>query len=163
MKRKKSITCALFVAGLAVAASGAVLAGDIYKWTDAEGNVHFGDRPSGAATEERLAVSSNPTDPDRVRDVVQARNAARAARVERREAEAAAPGAEPTAEEIRAAEAERKEKCATYKERLQKFITSRRLYRQDENGERVYLDEDQTLAARARVQEQVVEHCNPKE
>ena len=156
MKRNKSMTCALLLAGMAIAGPGAVSASDIYKWTDAEGNVHFGDRPSGAATEERLAISSNPTDPDRVSAIVQARNDARTAR---NEAEAEAAQAEPTAEELRAAEAERKQKCSTYKERLQKFVTSRRLYREDENGERVYLDEEETLAARARVQEQVLEYC----
>jgi hypothetical protein len=158
MKRNKSMTCALLMAGLAFAGTGVVSASDIYKWTDAEGNVHFGDRPSGAATEERLAVSSSPTDPARVSALVQARNDARTARLEER---AEARAAEPTAEELRAAAAERKEKCNTYKERLQKFVTSRRLYRQDENGERVYLDEEETLAARARVQEQVLEYCNP--
>jgi Domain of unknown function (DUF4124) len=156
MKLKKSGTCALLIAGLAMA--GVVSGSDIYKWTDAEGNVHFGDRPSGASTEERLAISSSPTDPERVQSIVQARNDARS---ERTAAEAATKAAEPTAAEIRAAEAERKEKCNTYKERLQKFVTSRRLYRQDENGERVYLDEEETLAARARVQEQVLEYCNP--
>jgi hypothetical protein len=156
MKRNKSLTCALLMAGLAMAASGAVIASDIYKWTDAEGNVHFGDRPSGAATEQRLAISSNPTDPDRVSAIVQARNEARTTR---KESEAASKAAEPTPEELRAAEAERKQKCTTYKERLQKFVTSRRLYREDENGERIYLDEDETLAARARVQEQVLEYC----
>jgi hypothetical protein len=139
-------------------AAGTVAAGEIYKWTDAEGNVHFGDRPSGAATEQRLAINSSATDPDRVRAIVQARNDARS---ERNEQKAAAAEAEPTAEDLRAAEAERKEKCSTYKERLQKFVTSRRLYRQDESGERVYLDEEETLAARARVQEQVLEYCNP--
>jgi hypothetical protein len=158
MKRQKSITCALFLAWLAMTATGAVSAGEIYKWTDADGNVHFGDRPSGAATEERLAINSNPTDPERVRAIVQARNDARS---ERNEQGAVAAEAEPTAEELLAAEAERKEKCNTYKERLEKFVTSRRLYREDENGERVYLDEEETLAARARVQEQVVEYCSP--
>jgi hypothetical protein len=157
MKRQKSITCALFLACLAMSAV-AVSAGEIYKWTDADGNVHFGDRPSGAATEVHLAINSSPTDPERVRATVQARNDARN---ERNERKAAAAEAEPTAEELRAQEAERKQKCSTYKERLQKFVTSRRLYREDENGERVYLDEEETLAARAQVQEQVLEYCNP--
>jgi hypothetical protein len=47
-----------------------------------------------------------------------------------------------------------------YKERLQRFVTSRRLYREDESGERVYLDEEQSQAARERVQQQVEEHCS---
>jgi hypothetical protein len=158
MKRQKSTTCALLLACLAMAAPAAVSASEIYKWTDAEGNVHFGDRPSGAATEERLGINSSATDPERVRAVVQARNNAR---TERNEQRAAAAEAEPTAEELRAAEAERQQKCDTYRERLQKFVTSRRLYREDDNGERVYLDEEESLAARARVQEQVLEYCNP--
>jgi Domain of unknown function (DUF4124) len=141
--------------GMAIAVP--VFASDIYKWTDAEGNVHFGDRPTGAASEQRLAISSNPTDPARVSEIVQARNDARTAKAE---ATAAAAAGQPTAEELRAAEKERAEKCNSYKERLQKFVTSRRLYREDENGERVYLDEEETLAARARVQEQVVEYCS---
>ena len=157
MTRIKITNCALLLAGFGLAALAAS-ASEIYKWTDAEGNVHFGDRPSGAATEERVAINSKPTDPDRVSAIVQARADARATRAE---ADAAARAAEPTAEELRAAAAERKEKCNTYKERLQKFVTSRRLYRQDENGERVYLNEEETLAARARVQEQVLEYCSP--
>lgn len=156
MKHQKSITCALLLALTAMSTGSALSASEIYKWTDAEGNVHFEDRPSGAATEERLDITSSRTNPDRVRDIVQARNDAR---TERNEARAAAAEAEPTAEELRAAEAERKDMCNTYKERLQKFVTSRRLYREDENGERVYLDEEQTLAARTRVQEKVVEYC----
>ena len=65
-----------------------------------------------------------------------------------------------TEEQIEAQERERAEKCTMYKERLQQFLTSRRLYREDESGERVYLDEKETLAARAEVQEQVLEYCD---
>jgi hypothetical protein len=39
------------------------------------------------------------------------------------------------------------------------MLTSRRLYREDENGERVYLDEAQMQSARDRVQSQVEEYC----
>ncbi len=55
---------------------------------------------------------------------------------------------------------ERQEKCATYKARLQKFLISGRLFRADENGERVYLDEEETLAARERVQKRVEKYCS---
>jgi hypothetical protein len=43
---------------------------------------------------------------------------------------------------------------------LQKFVVSRRLYREDENGERVYLDPEETQAARDRVEGQVEEFCS---
>ena len=141
--RKSTI---VFLIMLAVSSAGMVFAGDIYKWTDEDGNVHYGDRPTSEVSEEPLAVSSEPTD----RSKVQARHEAKAAAIE---------PAEPTAEELRAQALDREEKCAASKARLQIFLTSRRLYRQDENGERVYLDEDETLAARERVQNQVEKYC----
>jgi hypothetical protein len=42
---------------LAITAGGGAMANEIYKWTDEEGNVHYEDRPTGAATEERMALS----------------------------------------------------------------------------------------------------------
>ncbi len=136
----------VFLMMLAFSSAGVVFAGDIYKWTDEDGNVHFGDRPTANASAKSLAVSSGLTDPSKV----QARYDEKTAAIE--------PG-EPTPEELRAQALEQEENCATSKARLQKFLTSRRLYRQDENGERVYLDEDETLAARQRVQNQVEEYC----
>lgn len=141
---------------LVVPVAGIALANDIYKWTDDDGNVHYGDRPSGVASETRLAISSRPTDPAKV----QARVGARQERAaEAREAAAQQP-AGPSEEELLAQARERAQKCETYKARLQKFVTSRRLYRQDEDGERVYLDESETQAARERVENQVQEYCN---
>ncbi len=144
MIQKKAIA---FVMMFAVSAAGMAFASDIYKWTDEHGNVHYGDRPSAEASEEPLAVSSGLTDPskDQAGDEEKA---------------AASEPAEPTSEELRAQALEREEKCATYKARLQKFVQSRRLYKEDENGERVYLDKDETLAARERVQKKVEKYCS---
>ena len=143
MIRKKAIA---FVMMLAVSAAGMAFASDIYKWTDEQGNIHYGDRPAGEASEERLGVSARPTDPSEERAAAE-------------EAAASKPP-EPTPEELQAQALERQEKCAIYKARLQKFLISGRLFRADENGERVYLDEDETLAARERVQKRVEKYCN---
>lgn len=145
-----------FLIMVVVSASGIAFANDIYKWTDADGNVHYGDRPTGDATEERLAISSGPTNPSKVQAPVQSRNATRAAF---EEAAASEPQG-PTEDELRALAAEKKQKCDTYKARLQKFVQSRRLYKEDKDGERVYLDEEQTQAARERVENQVQEYCH---
>lgn len=156
MNRLNRIAVFTLMTGLLPGAGGAV-AGEIYKWTDESGTVHYGDRPTGGAAAERLEIDSDPTDPERIGRIVEARADARAAR---EEAEAERAASEPSPEELRARAEERAQKCEMYKERLEKFVTSRRLYRHDENGERVYLDEEQTLAARARVQDQVEEHCS---
>ena len=145
MIRKNAI---VFLIMLAVSSAGMVFAGDIYKWTDVDGNVHYGDRPTSEVSEEPLAVSSGTTDPPKV----QAGYEAKAVAIE---------PAEPTPEELHAQALEREEKCATSKARLQKFVTSRHLYKKDENGQRVYIDADEILAARERVQNQVEEYCKP--
>lgn len=142
------------LAGLAALAAPAAVADTIYTWTDEDGVVHFGDRPSGVASERTIYIATE-------------RAGVPAPAVPRTPATAAGQQAAPeaatpqqTEEERRAAECERAEKCQMYKERLQSYLTARRLYRQDENGERVYLSEDEMLAARAEVQERIVEFCN---
>ena len=153
MIRKIAFACLIM---FVVSASGIAFANDIYKWTDEDGNDHYGDRPTGDATEERLAIVSRPTDPSTVQARAKSRYPAREA------AEESAPSEPqgPTEDELRAQATEKKQKCATYKARLQKFVQSRRLYKEDENGERVYLDEEETQAARERVASQVEEYCS---
>ena len=51
------------------------------------------------------------------------------------------------------------EQCKMYRARLQTYAQSRRLYREDAAGERVYLDEKATQDARASVEKQVKEYC----
>ena len=143
---------------LALIAAGTATAGEIYKWTDEEGNVHFGDRPDGEEP-EKVAIQSRSTDPARVQASVQARAAATARSAEE-EAAAAAAQQGPTREELQAQADEKAEKCNTYRARLQKYVTSRRLFREDENGERVYLDESETQAAREKVENQVQKYCS---
>jgi len=135
-------------------ASGA-LASEIYKWTDAEGNVHYGDVPVDAQS-ERLAIKSKPTNSSRVQATTQARLDASA---KQREEAAKLPDG-PTPEELRAEAEQRAEQCTSSKTQLQKFLTSRRIYREDENGERVYMDEAEMQATRERTENQVEEYCN---
>ena len=153
MIRKNAIA---FLIMFVVSASGIAFANEIYKWTDEDGNVHYGDRPTGDATEQRLAISSSPTDPSKVQTRVQARHTTK----EATEEAAANKPQGPTEEELLAQAEERRQKCDTFRARLQKFVTSRRLYKQDDNGERVYLDEEETQAARERVENQVQEYCH---
>lgn len=141
---------------LIFAIAGAADAGQIYKWTDADGNVHYGDKPVGEQAEQ-LAIRSSRTDPSRIEAMAKAREEARAVATAE---ELAAADDGPSQEELQAEARERQQKCAMYRQRLEKFVTSRRLYREDENGERIYLDEEQTQAARERVQNRVEEFCN---
>ena len=146
----------LFALVVAISAAGALFAGEIYKWTDEEGSVHYSDRPVASGNAERMDIRSRPTDAARVQAEVQARADARA---EHTEQEAAAPRG-PSAEELQAQAREREEKCAKYSDRQFEFTRARRIYRLDESGERVYYTEEEMADAREKVERLVNEYCN---
>jgi len=142
---------------LTVTATATALAGDIYKWTDEDGNVHYGDQPTGERP-ERLDIQSKPTDPARITAMARARSELKARAAEKANE---ARALEPTPEEIQAAIDERAQNCADSVAQLQKYTESRRLYRTDESGERDYLDEEEMQATRKRTEDEVQEYCSP--
>jgi hypothetical protein len=148
---------ALTLAVAALAFATGVQANEIYKWTDEDGNVHYEDRPSGAPTEERLALNYRRTDGSAVQKRVAARHEREASRAE---AKSQAEAAEREAADNAAAAAERKQACERARGRLETYLQSPRLYRTDANGERVYLDDEQRQEARRKAEEQVTEFCS---
>lgn len=139
---------------LAVVASSAAAASEIYKWTDDEGNVHYTDTPMGDPS-ERLDIHSQDTDTSAVQAQTQARLDRQAAKAQ----ELADKPKEPTAAELQAERKSKAEECSAARSRLTVLLQSRRIYREDANGERVYLDESDTQAARDAAQKQVEESC----
>ncbi len=103
-----------------------------------------------------VAIASKPTDPARIQAAAQARQESRTARAE---AETAAAAEGPSEEELKTEAEDRAQQCSNARAQMQKLVVSRRLYREDENGERVYLDEDEMIAARARVENRITEYC----
>jgi len=154
MKGKRIV---LSFAVLAMTVTGGAAANEIYKWTDAEGNVYYEDRPTGAATEERLDITYRATDNSAVQERVQKRVDAQTAK---READSVAAAAEKEATDNAAADQARQEKCDRSRARLNSYLQSRRMYRTDANGERVYLDETQRQEARQKAEEQISEFCS---
>ena len=155
MNIRTAIKTAL-VSGIVLFA-GSVAASEIYRYVDENGNVHYRDRPTGEAGERRLAIVSRATDAGTVQAQIDARLEREAAREEAREAESRE---EASAAERRQEAADRAAKCQENRSRLQTYTESRRLYREDENGERVYLDGDQREEAEAKVRELIAEYCN---
>ena len=144
-------------AAMALTASGGVLANEIYKWTDEDGNVHYEDRPSDAVRAERLAMTYKPTNGAALDKRMEAFAEGEASR---QEARAAADVAAQEAEKA-AAEAEaRQKRCDTYRSQLETMLQARRLYRQGEDGERQYLDDTQRQEARTRAEELIAKNCS---
>ena len=141
----------------AAALTTSAFAGEIYKYVDDDGNVHYLDRPSGESGEERLDVTYSGTSSEAVtarvqkrRDYMSALDEARADAKTQREAEAQA----------RAEMEQRAAKCQEHRDRLESYLQSRRLFRENEAGEREYLDEEQTMEARRKVEEAIQETCS---
>jgi len=150
---RKILVLVLSAAALATSA----FAGEIYKYVDEDGNVHYLDRPTGESGEERMDISYSGTS-----------NAAVSARVEkRRDYMATLEEARSEAKSQREAEAQaraemeaRAAKCQEHRARLESYLQSRRLFRENEAGEREYLDEEQMMEARRKVEEAIQEDCS---
>ena len=141
----------------AAALTSSAFAGEIYKYVDENGSVHYVDRPTGESGEERLDVSYSGTSSETVtaqvqkrRDYMSALEEARTDAKSQREAEAQA----------RAEMEQRAAKCQESRARLESYLQAHRLYRQDESGERQYLDDEQILEARRKAEEAIQEHCS---
>ena len=148
-------TMILFITA-ALAFSASAVAGEIYKWTDEDGNVHYEDRPDGKEV-ERVAVSSRSTNNSAVRASNDARRAREDARSDAR--------SQRDLDKQRAAEeellaADRAEKCQESRSRMEGYLQARRLYEEGDDGERVYLDDSQIMEARDEAQEDIQAYCS---
>ena len=153
---KRSLRKAALLGSVAVLA-GSAMAGEIYKYVDEAGNVHYGDRPSGKSTEEHLSLVSRGTSAESVGAQVEQRRERDAARTEVRKLREAE---EQEAALARAEAEERAAKCQENRARLSSYGEARRLYKQDENGERVYLDESERSETEARVRDLIAKYCD---
>ena len=151
--KRKIIVLALAAATFATGA----FAGEIYKYTDEEGNVQYGDRPTGADGEERMAVVYTGTSSSSLGAQSKQRDSYMAAREERRAAQQEEAEAEAQAAVERE---ERASRCKDSRSRLETYLQANRLYREDASGEREYLDDAQIMEARQKAEESVKEHCS---
>jgi len=144
-------------AAVTLTISSGVYADQIYKWTDADGNVHYEDRPSGNPSEERLQFSYNRTNGAAVEKRVQNQRDAYATRQQARDE---AREEERSAAESRAAAEEKLAKCEEYRGKLKTMLEARRVYRENESGEREYLDDEARAEARKKAEKLIEDTCN---
>jgi hypothetical protein len=144
------------VALLILACLSPAAAGEIYRWTDAQGRVHFGDRPPAGAG-EALPLTSSPTppapEPDAGARRAQRERLLRAFEAERREREEQAAA-------VRAETARRERNCRIARERLEGVRAAAYLFRRDGSGERVILDDTERAAAEAETEALVAQWCD---
>ena len=125
---------------LAFAALPAVAA--LYKWTDENGRVVYGDTPPPGVTATRVNPMVPPADPNAVQELAAKDQQLNKLQQERAEGEAKAQKAEADARA-------KLDRCVQLRGRLQTLRGNTPLYKFDENGGKVYYDaaqRDQAIA-----------------
>ncbi len=155
------ILMGVLMAGLAAIAT----AETVYKWVDSSGQIHYTDLPPKQADAKILSVSHGPSayaddegadgedysdDGDDGDDTTASSGPTTPEPPVSRTAMAAA--------QDDAAKA-KVEQCKQAQDRYQRYIESRRLFR-EENGQRVYLTDQELTEARARAKQAVDDYCS---
>jgi hypothetical protein len=139
----------------------AVQAGDVYKYTDANGNTMYTDRPMPGAIRVSAGVQ-RPTETSERNYAAQqsATNQQLAASNQRlAQGQADQRAAAQVAKDL---EASRAERCKQARDNYTTTINSRRLYTTDKDGNRSYLSESQLAAERIEAQKAVESICGPQ-
>ena len=153
------ILMGLLMAGLTLVAT----AETVYKWVDGAGQVHYTDLPPKQADAKILSVthgSSNLSeDEDSDGDGNGDGNGDDTAALS-----GTSTPEPPVSQEAMAAVQDdaaraKVEQCKAAQDRYQRYIESRRLFR-EENGKRVYLSDQELTEARARAKQAVDDYCN---
>jgi hypothetical protein len=125
------LLCALLLPALASA--------QIYRWTDAQGRVHFGEQPGGSNAQ-----------PVEVKPQVVERDAATREREERAQAQAQAAEAQ----------AKRASECRELRNNLAQIQRGGRYFVGDEQGNRTYISDEELDSARSRLSTRIAERCS---
>ncbi|MFK8067135.1 MAG: DUF4124 domain-containing protein [Gammaproteobacteria bacterium] len=148
----QKILTEIFTSILLLLVSNILCSGEIYKWTDSDGNIHYSDHPQNTAKKikvqqqhkshkENLASSQKR---DRFLEVY------KEDRQEKSSKKASA----------RAEKIAQKEKCSEAKKSFQQYQTAGYLYKLDKEGERVILDDKEHAIAVKSAEHAVEQYCS---
>ncbi|HEX9706920.1 MAG TPA: DUF4124 domain-containing protein [Steroidobacteraceae bacterium] len=163
MVRIHRVVLAFLLAGLAAMAA----AETVYKWVDSSGQVHYTDLPPRQGDAKILSIYqresgiADETESDNGDFTEEGGDAGTGPA-----AQTGAPTTpEPPVSEEAMAEAEadaakaKVEMCKAAQDRYQRYIDSRRLFRETADGKRQYLTDQELTEARARAKQAVNDYC----
>ena len=151
------ILVGFLMAGLTLVAT----AETVYKWVDGAGQIHYTDLPPKQADAKLLSVTHGPSnlgdeansDESDYDDDAAANAASGTSTPEPPVSQAALAAAQDDAARAKV------EQCKQAQDRYQRYIESRRLFR-EEAGKRVYLSDQELTEARARAKQAVDDYCS---
>jgi hypothetical protein len=162
MSRISKVMWALMLAGVAAMAA----AETVYKWVDSGGQVHYTDLPPrqgdakilGVYQQEAGTVDDGSDDSgdytEEGGDDSNAQPSAQPRTPEPPPSQAAVKAAENDAAKAKV------EQCKAAQDRYQRYLDSRRLFRETPDGKRVYLTDQELTNARASAKQAVDDYCS---
>lgn len=128
----------------------ALATAEIYRWTDEQGRVHFGQRPVAGAEPVEVRPQVVERDEHTREREARSRRFHEARREERQQATAAAA----QQREQRAAE------CRDLRRRLTQMPEGYSYYREGAGGERIYYSDGELDTARRQLRDRIAERCS---
>lgn len=129
----------------------------VYKWTDADGSIHFGDQPPAAQKTENINIATPPrsSSSEIPKESVKERQEKLLKTMDEEKA------AKQKAQEKQAKlDAENKQKCQELNNYKQNLETARRIVRTNSNGEREYLSDDERAKESSRTNAEITRYCH---
>jgi len=117
---------------------------EIYRWVDAQGRVHYSDKPHEGADEVVIKPAA-PTDPEVVERQRHQQQLLKSLGADRREREQALA-------EQKQALVERRTRCAAVQEKIKEYSNASHLYVEGEDGKPVFYSEQQRAAYMAELE-----------
>jgi hypothetical protein len=135
---------------------------EVYKWTDENGKVHFGDRPPVEQETEQVAVPTGATSAGGEEASAVENNTNRQETTQRLLDQYAAERDEKrkAAHKKKEEKAQQKANCAVAKDNLRNFQEHGRIYKLLPNGERYYYSAAEREQALARARAEVKRWCD---
>ena len=131
----------------------------VYKWTDEEGNVHFSDQPIGENVELHKVEAQKGIKGRESRQKFMESQKKNNGNKKGNDQAQGQNGGEEQGEMTEEQIAQRKKDCKRLKNNLKNYERTPRLYREDEKGERVYLDDKQKEQAIEKTRKSMEEAC----
>ncbi|HEY5566038.1 MAG TPA: DUF4124 domain-containing protein [Gammaproteobacteria bacterium] len=139
----------------------AVVAVPIYKWVDETGKVHYSDQPPAAEYEpEELALLPAPSEDAVVQAQARLNRLMAEQRASREQRATAQEQARLERELEEAQRAQRLERCLIAQQNLHTLEIKRPVYRVNEHGEIVYVDDQERAAEVQRMREDLDAYCD---
>ena len=132
---------------------------EIYKWVDANGNVHYSDSPPPGDSAQQVQLAPQPSE----ESLQQGREEnARRLRYQQRESAARKETKETQQKEQQQSEkqaAKLQSQCKEARQQLKILNMQRPVYRKNEAGEREYVNAETRADEQAQLMAAIAEHC----